>query len=149
MTAAIGTGQRGGAHLGGRVALIVLKACRSSVGLARSFACQMAAGLPESLAGDVELCTSELVTNAVRYGSERADVIRVLARRRPRGLYVAVIDSGGDTVPHLVQVDVQAEGCRGLALVEAYATTWGAVPGEGGGFRVWFEIIAADGSTDA
>lgn len=149
MTAAITTGQRGSVRLDGCVALVVFKARRSSTGLARSFTRQMAAGLPGALVDDVELCTSELVTNAVRHGSKRADVVRVMARRRPRGLYVAVIDSGGETVPHLVHADVQAEGCRGLALVEACATTWGAVADEGGGYRVWFEVIAADGSTDA
>jgi anti-sigma regulatory factor (Ser/Thr protein kinase) len=112
----------------------------SSVGLARAFVRRALLGFRR--VDDAELCVSELATNAVRYGSVGGDPFRVVVSRRCGWVYVAVIDSGGPTVPHLVQADINAEGFRGLALVEAYAKRWGSVRDRRGGFRVWFEVVA-------
>ena len=91
---------------------------------------------------EVELCASELATNAVRYGSERGDVFGVLVRRRRGVVYVAVTDSGGSSVPRLVDAEQDDERFRGLALVDGCALAWGAVPERDGGYRVWFEVAS-------
>lgn len=72
-------------------------AAGSSVGLVRAFVRRALAGF--ALVDEVELCASELATNAVRYGSEHGDVFWLVVRRRCALAYVAVIDCGGSTVP--------------------------------------------------
>lgn len=140
MTATTGTGRRGG-QAGGAVERGEFPACEQSAGLARGFVRRALLGFGR--VDDAVLCVSELATNAVRYGSVSGDPFQVLVRRRCGWAYVAVIDSGGPTVPRLVPADLDAEGFRGLALVEACASAWGAVRDRRGGFRVWFEVTAA------
>lgn len=115
-------------------------ACSSSVGRVRAFVRRVLAGFPAL--DEVELCASELATNAVRYGSERGDVFGVLVRRRRGVVYVAVTDSGGSSVPRLVDAEQDDERFRGLALVDGCALAWGAVPERDGGYRVWFEVAS-------
>ncbi|MER6333944.1 SpoIIE family protein phosphatase [Streptomyces sp. NPDC001034] len=74
--------------------------------------------------GDVgytaELILSELITNAVRYGSPPIRV-RLL---RDRGLICEVAD-GSSTAPHPRRAAATDEGGRGLFLVAQLATRWG------------------------
>jgi anti-sigma regulatory factor (Ser/Thr protein kinase) len=67
-----------------------------------------------------ELILSELVTNAIRYGSAPIHV-RLL---RDRGLICEVSD-GSSTSPHLRHAAATDEGGRGLFLVARYAERWG------------------------
>ncbi|MEU3660229.1 SpoIIE family protein phosphatase [Streptomyces sp. NPDC032940] len=67
-----------------------------------------------------ELILSELVTNAIRYGSPPIHV-RLL---RDRGLICEVSD-GSSTSPHLRHAAATDEGGRGLFLVARYAERWG------------------------
>ncbi|MFD8203413.1 SpoIIE family protein phosphatase [Streptomyces sp. NPDC059701] len=67
-----------------------------------------------------ELILSELVTNAIRYGSAPINV-RLL---RDRGLICEVAD-GSSTSPHLRHAAATDEGGRGLFLVARYAERWG------------------------
>lgn len=89
--------------------------------------------------GDVsstaELLTSEVVTNAVRYA--RQDV-EVLIRRGQGSLWVEVCD--GDTrQPRLRHAEVDDEGGRGLAMVQALSAAWGTRPTLDGK-AVWFRL---------
>ncbi|MFF8594656.1 SpoIIE family protein phosphatase [Streptomyces sp. NPDC015220] len=74
----------------------------------------------EELTFTTELILSELVTNAIRYGSPPIRV-RVL---RDRALICEVFDSGS-TSPHLRYATATDEGGRGLFLVAQLAERWG------------------------
>ena len=76
-------------------------------------------GLDE-LAFTTELILSELVTNAIRYGSGPIRV-RLL---RDRSLICEVSD-GSSTSPHLRYAATTDEGGRGLFLVAQLAERWG------------------------
>lgn len=119
----------------------VFAARASAVAEVRRFATSVLADFPRL--GDVELCVSEIFTNAVVHGSPDGGEVRVIVRRKsPARVYVAVVDTGGPTVPRVLSADVDAEGCRGLQLVAAVATAWGHVPDPRGGRRVWCEVAA-------
>ncbi|WP_328619294.1 SpoIIE family protein phosphatase [Streptomyces sp. NBC_00354] len=74
----------------------------------------------EELAFAAELMLSELVTNAVRYGTEPIHVRLV----RDRNLICEVAD-GSSTAPHLRRAATTEEGGRGLFLVAQLAHAWG------------------------
>ncbi|MEU6369290.1 SpoIIE family protein phosphatase [Streptomyces sp. NPDC046931] len=74
----------------------------------------------EELTFTTELILSELVTNAIRYGSPPIHV-RVL---RGRSLICEVFD-GSSTSPHLRYAAMTDEGGRGLFLVAQLAERWG------------------------
>ncbi|MEU6218876.1 SpoIIE family protein phosphatase [Streptomyces sp. NPDC047022] len=74
----------------------------------------------DDLAFTTELILSELVTNAIRYGSAPVRV-RML---RDRGLICEVFDSSS-TSPHLRYAAMTDEGGRGLFLVAQMADRWG------------------------
>ncbi|MFI1147638.1 SpoIIE family protein phosphatase [Streptomyces sp. NPDC020817] len=76
-------------------------------------------GLAE-LAFAAELMLSELVTNAVRYGTEPIQVRLV----HDRSLICEVSD-GSNTAPHLRRAASTEEGGRGLFLVAQLARAWG------------------------
>ncbi|MGW6612171.1 SpoIIE family protein phosphatase [Streptomyces erythrochromogenes] len=79
-------------------------------------------GLDE-LAFAAELMLSELVTNAVRYGSEPIQVR--LIHDHDRALICEVSD-GSNTAPHLRRAATTDEGGRGLFLVAQLSRAWGA-----------------------
>jgi anti-sigma regulatory factor (Ser/Thr protein kinase) len=88
----------------------------------------------------VRLLVSELFTNAVKYGSRRADArIRLLIAVDETLVRGEIGDTGrgfaeGDTrMP-----DVDAESGRGLAFLDALADRWGVV--HNGESCVWFEL---------
>ena len=94
----------------------------------------------ESLAFDVRLLVSELVTNSVRHaqiGPE--DSIRLRVRVDDGKVHVEVIDSGPGFEPPPVDAEADASRERGWGLffVTQLADRWG-VDGERG--AVWFEI---------
>ncbi|WP_437033054.1 SpoIIE family protein phosphatase [Streptomyces sp. enrichment culture] len=87
-----------------------------------------------------ELILSELVTNAIRYGTSPIHV-RLL---RDRHLICEVSD-GSSTSPHLRYASTTDEGGRGLFLVARYAERWGTryTPG---GKVIWTEQLLDGGS---
>jgi len=93
--------------------------------------------MPEVLDSDIELLTSELVTNSVVHAATTTDVtisydgaaVRVAARDRSHATPVV-------SVP-----DPEAEGGRGVWLVATLSSTWGVEPLPDGK-RVWFDIEA-------
>jgi anti-sigma regulatory factor (Ser/Thr protein kinase) len=81
-------------------------------------------GLAE-LIGDAQLLTSELVTNALRYGEGGEIGFRFVITSRT--LLIAV-DDGSPCQPHLTAVGTDSENGRGLFLVVAIAADWGVSP---------------------
>lgn len=83
------------------------------------------------------LLTSELVTNAVRYGGSQA----VLEAHLPGGvLRVSVVDDNPDLPLEGSAPDLTAEGGRGVLLVSNLAARWGVAVLPTGGKAVWFEL---------
>lgn len=81
---------------------------------------QLSAWGLDGLAFTAELILSELITNAIRYGTELIHV-RML---RDRTLVCEVSDSS-NTSPHLRYAATTDEGGRGLFLVARLAERWG------------------------
>ncbi|MET9800299.1 SpoIIE family protein phosphatase [Streptomyces sp. NPDC006368] len=67
-----------------------------------------------------ELMLSELITNAIRYGSEPIHV-RLLRERT----LICEVSDGSSTSPHLRRAATTDEGGRGLFLVSQFAGRWG------------------------
>ncbi|MFJ1563912.1 SpoIIE family protein phosphatase [Streptomyces erythrochromogenes] len=87
-----------------------------------------------------ELILSELVTNAIRYGSAPVGV-RLL---RDRSLICEVSDSSS-TSPHLRYAATTDEGGRGLFLVAQYAERWGTRYTDRGKV-IWAELPLTGGA---
>ena len=86
----------------------------------------------------VALLVSEVATNALVHGAGR---VRVRVRPTTRGLRVEVHDED-TTLPSRRQATPMDEGGRGIALVEALSSGWGAENTEDGK-NVWFEVAAS------
>ncbi|WP_433342701.1 ATP-binding protein [Micromonospora sp. CA-111912] len=99
--------------------------------------------VPDLVADTAVLLTSEIITNAVRYGPPplclrlglRADQVRV-----------EVTDSN-PVLPVLARPDLNALGGRGMWLIDTLAAAWGCHPDPEGKI-VWCEVRvpAPDGS---
>jgi anti-sigma regulatory factor (Ser/Thr protein kinase) len=95
-----------------------------------------------ALAGDCELVVAELVTNAVTHGTRPAAAgapVRLLLAARPGGARVEVRDASGE-LPRMRRDPAGGEtGGRGLVLVGALSSRWGAYRTPGGGKCVFAE----------
>ncbi|MEU9159724.1 SpoIIE family protein phosphatase [Streptomyces sp. NPDC048424] len=100
---------------------------------------QLAAWGLEEISFTTELILSELITNAIRYGSAPVRV-RLL---RDRTLICEVSD-GSSTSPHLRYAATTDEGGRGLFLVAQYAERWGTRYTERGKV-IWAELPLTGG----
>ena len=108
------------------------------------------AGCGEDTIDMVVLLTSELVSNAVLHGRPPI-VMHLHQQARPTGTTIRVeVRDGGEPFEHDVialeerdatDLDQMAECGRGLAMVDAVATSWGATAHEvPGGKTVWMEL---------
>jgi anti-sigma regulatory factor (Ser/Thr protein kinase) len=68
-----------------------------------------------------ELIVSELVTNAIRYGTEPIRLRLLL----DHDTLICEVSDGSSTSPHLRRAKITDEGGRGLFLVAQYAERWG------------------------
>ncbi|MEU6554903.1 ATP-binding protein [Streptomyces sp. NPDC046915] len=85
----------------------------------------------------VQLAVTELVANVVRHVPDRRCALVLL--RRGAGVRVEVTD-GCSRLPRVVPDPApEAEGGRGLLLLDAVVGKWGVEPVPGGGKTVWFE----------
>jgi anti-sigma regulatory factor (Ser/Thr protein kinase) len=95
--------------------------------------------LPNDTLGDLELLSTELITNAIRYTGASC-VVAV----RWTGVRVRVeVTDVSSARPHRRHGSPEAEGGRGLLLVESLATAWGSAP-DPTGKVVWFELGPPD-----
>ncbi|WP_018501167.1 ATP-binding protein [Parafrankia discariae] len=91
--------------------------------------------LPDDTRCTAELLVSELVTNAVKYGRPP---VWLLVELRP-GLVHASVSDTSTTLPQRRDADPDAEGGRGLLVLDALAGSWGAVSVESGKY-LWFDL---------
>ena len=111
-----------------------LLACR----LARAAVASVGSELPEAAMSDVELLTSEVVSNAVKHGNldpRQEILLRIETDGRIR------VEVRDQAPPFEVEPREPRPGTSGwgLFLVDRIATMWGMEP-DGAGKRVWFEI---------
>ncbi|WP_235948899.1 ATP-binding protein [Candidatus Frankia alpina] len=102
--------------------------------------------LPEDIRGTAELLVSELVTNAVKYGQPP---LWLLIEMRP-GLIHASVSDTSTVLPQRRAAAPDAEGGRGLLVLDALAGSWGTVTAESGKY-LWFDLPVppvADGDGD-
>ncbi len=105
-----------------------------SPALARLLVRQALMDCPPGVSDSAELLVSELVTNAIRH-AETELVLRIALAPRMR---IAVEDTSADPV-HVRLATLDGDQGRGLAIVEALASTWGWAS-TATGKQVWFEI---------
>ncbi|KIF05830.1 histidine kinase [Streptomyces sp. RSD-27] len=94
----------------------------------------------EDIAFTTELILSELLTNAIRYGTEPIRV-RLLHDRS----LVCEVSDGSSTSPHLRRAAATDEGGRGLFLVAQFAERWGTRY-TGRGKIIWSEQALHEGA---
>jgi serine/threonine-protein kinase RsbW len=89
------------------------------------------------------LLASEVVTNSLRHGSSAGpgEAVTVTVVVWDAGVRVEVTGRKADSVPVLRPSDDEAEGDRGLRLVEELADRWGYERG-GGQATTWFVLRA-------
>lgn len=85
------------------------------------------------------LLTSELVTNGVRHAGTGMRLL--VTRTGERGVRISVTDHAPTVGVRIGHSDDDAEGGRGLFLVEHMSTGWGSVADDTGK-TVWFELQA-------
>ena len=91
--------------------------------------------LGEERTEDATLLVSELVTNAVKYGSGPVELC-VEAGDDRRGRFT-VSDAGGGETPALREAGGARSGGYGLHLVDRIADDWGVTHAS---MHVWFEL---------
>jgi anti-sigma regulatory factor (Ser/Thr protein kinase) len=94
---------------------------------------------PSHPCGDVAvLLASEMVTNSLLHGGS-GEAVTVTVMVSDAGVRVEVAGRKTDGVPVLRRPDDEAEGSRGLWLVEELAARWGYERG-GGQATTWFVL---------
>ncbi|WP_328928928.1 SpoIIE family protein phosphatase [Streptomyces sp. NBC_00190] len=94
----------------------------------------------EDITFTTELILSELMTNAIRYGTEPIRV-RLLYDRS----LICEVSDGSSTSPHLRRAEATDEGGRGLFLVAQFAERWGTRYTARGKI-IWSEQALQDGA---
>ena len=132
------TGASGTAHL-------TLEPESSSASLARRWVIERLGDFPGDAADDVALLVTEVVTNAIIHAKTPIDVGVSIVAGAAR---VEVVDRSL-VLPAAKGYTVNAATGRGLTLLDALATAWGAetLPG-GAGKVVWFEVTDGDRGRD-
>ncbi|MDH6132432.1 anti-sigma regulatory factor (Ser/Thr protein kinase) [Kitasatospora sp. MAA4] len=104
-------------------------------------------GYHTGLIDDLELVAAELASNAVIHGQSCCEAgVKVALAPGPYGLTVEVHDASA-MLPTRRQTDCEAEGGRGLLIVQALSLRWGVVRRGGVGKRTW-ALIAAETPSD-
>jgi anti-sigma regulatory factor (Ser/Thr protein kinase) len=100
---------------------------------------ELASALTGQAVADVELLTSELVSNAIQHARTDGDgTIRLDIGLTPEAIHVCVVDGGTGFDPiQILQDPHPDEGGWGLFLVEELSDRWGIDDQPHG---VWFEF---------
>lgn len=113
----------------------------ASVGNARRFIAECVEQLGLRRLPEVQLMVSELATNAVQHSEARFDV--TVERLSDTAVRVEVRDFGSGT-PRLLDRGVEANGGRGLQIVDLLADSWGVVNRPGAaGKSTWFVMATS------
>jgi anti-sigma regulatory factor (Ser/Thr protein kinase) len=95
----------------------------------------------DALAGTAELLASELITNAVRASARAGQpTVRLLLTRDGDGLRISVWDGAPGVPCRRPDPAGDADGGRGLLLVESLSADYGTYPSAGYGKVVWCVI---------
>lgn len=116
---------------------LVLRGGLEEVPRSRAFVRQAMRARLGALADDAELVVTELVTNAVRHGGPGVDLW--VRRLSAGGLRLEVVDGRSGAPPTVQRPDDDAEGGRGLLIVQALARRWGTER-LAAGKQVWCEL---------
>jgi anti-sigma regulatory factor (Ser/Thr protein kinase) len=108
-------------------------------GVARRAVTELAKHIEPGTLRDVQLLITEIVTNSIRH-SGCEDPIRLRVWSRPSGVKVEIADGGFGFEPSASNADVEAEGGRGLLILQTLADRWGVSRDTRA--RVWFELSA-------
>ncbi|WP_097957506.1 MULTISPECIES: ATP-binding protein [Streptomyces] len=134
--------------LGGEAYRLTLPNTASAPRLARDFVTSLLkVSRHLGLVDDARLCVTELVTNAHRHTG--TPLIRVHAAVNRKRVTVTVTDDGSPLTGALgaLRAGPEAEGGRGLVLVESLALAWGTRGGDRrhpGRKVVWFTLGRPD-----
>ena len=116
-----------------------LPAQPSAVAEARRWVASVAEDhLEAGQAENLRLVISEVVTNALRHGSD-SELIDLAVTPKPEFLCVQVTDDGPGLAPRPRALETDDEGGFGLFFVEQLTRRWG-VTRENKRTRVWFEL---------
>jgi len=115
----------------------MLECTAQAPGEARRACAQLATKVGDALLRDVQLVVSELVTNSVRH-SGSGEPIRLRAWAKATALKIEIADTGPGFEPVPEPHDGDAEGGRGLLILDSLADRWGV--SRDGYTRVWFEV---------
>jgi anti-sigma regulatory factor (Ser/Thr protein kinase) len=98
---------------------------------------------PASTMHDLQLLTTELITNAVLHACvDESDTLELRVAATMAGLRVSITDPGASTLPTVQPLDPSVPGGMGLYLVEQLSSKWGVERTRRGETRVWFELTA-------
>jgi anti-sigma regulatory factor (Ser/Thr protein kinase) len=101
----------------------------ASVGRARRAVAEaLPHGLAPRLGAELGLITSELVTNAIRYGTGVDDLVELVLWPADGHYWLAVSDPGAGRPAVDRRPPPDAESGRGLLLVDTLAAAWAVVP---------------------
>ena len=112
---------------------------REAIFPARKLVARMTARYGSDVSSTAELLTDELVTNAVLHGGGTFTLVAVVDPVGCR-LRVTVFDRGSEVALVPDHSATLRPGGRGLAVVDALATSWGIQP-LGEAKSVWFELL--------
>jgi len=122
-----------------RPATACLSGDASSIRLARALVGRSIGVVPDEVRDSAVLLTSEVVTNAVLHGGVSFNLRLEVRRDRLR---VSVTDDD-PRPPHVLGTSPDREYGRGMAIVAAEATAWGARL-DGHRKTLWFELTLPD-----
>jgi anti-sigma regulatory factor (Ser/Thr protein kinase) len=106
--------------------------------LARKLVGELAAELPQ-LAQDAKVAVSELVTNAVVH-TPPTEALGLYMRVDPAGTIYMAVSDGSSQAPRLQDPHRDAEGGRGLQIIQQLSYRWGYARNRRGGKTVWVEL---------
>ncbi|HYY10209.1 MAG TPA: ATP-binding protein [Kineosporiaceae bacterium] len=121
-------------------AVVSLPSSPQAPSAARRMVAGVGADWPPHVLDAALLAVSEAVTNAVRHGSGQ---IRVCLDVGDRFVRIEVSDEGADW-PRSREAGSEADGGRGLHLIEALSDSWGTeAHADGPGKTVWMQLPRA------
>ena len=115
-----------------------LEAVSPSIRSARAWVKDHAGAAPADTVRTAELLTSELVTNAVKYGPPDGSI--TVRTHAASGVLAVSVSDESHRRPVVRNPAPSEVGGRGLQMVESLASDWGVRLHQGDGKSVWFRL---------